>query len=261
MEVFSDLETTVNGIKINYISEGEGDVVLILHGWGASIEVYRSIIDTLKSNMRVIALDMPGVGKTDEPESPWCVDDYTKLVVDFIKSLNIKKLSLIGHSFGGRVIIKIMSLEDKPFEVDKIVMMDSAGIRRKLSFKKKLRQSFYKLCKKVLNIPIVKWFYPDALDNLQSRFGSADYVSATPVMRATLVRVVNEDLTRLISNINCPTLLIWGENDTSTPYSDAEKMNELIKDSGIVKIEGAGHFSFLDNPRVVKSALLSFFNA
>lgn len=255
------MEATVNGIKINYISEGEGDVVIILHGWGASIEVYRSLIDALKPNMRVIALDMPGAGKTEEPQTPWCADDYTKLVVDFIKSLGIKKLSLIGHSFGGRVIIKIMSLKYRPFEVDKIVMIDSAGIRPKLGFKKKLRQSLYKLCKKLFSVPIVKWFYPDALDNLQSRFGSADYVSATPVMRATLVRVVNEDLTHLISNIDRPTLLIWGENDTSTPYRDAEIMNGLIDDSGIVKIEGAGHFSFLDNPRVVKSTLLSFFNA
>lgn len=253
------LEITVNDIKVNYISEGLGDTVLILHGWGTSIEVYRSIINVLKDGMNVIALDMPGFGLTKEPETPWCVDDYLEFVISFAKQLGIKKMSLIGHSFGGRIIIKMLNAKNLPFETDKVVLIDSAGIRPKLSFKKRLKQRKYKLCKWFLNIGIVKWFYPDALDNLRSRHGSADYLSSSPVMRATLVKVVNEDLTHLLSDINNPTLLIWGDKDTATPFSDAETMHRLIKDSGIVKLEGAGHYSFLEQPSVTGKALRSFF--
>ena len=253
------MEISVKNINTHYIDEGSGDAVLILHGWGAPAETYRSVINALSAKMHVYAPDMPGVGGTADPETPWCVDDYLEFILEFISKLGLKKLSLIGHSFGGRVIIKLMSRMDLPFEVDKIVLMDSAGIRPKLSLKKRIRQRIYKISKWVLNIKAVKWFYPYALDNLRNRNGSADYNSATPVMRATLVKVVNEDLTHLISNINRPTLLIWGTEDTATPFSDAEKMNSLILDSGIVKLIGAGHYAFLEQPAIVQSALRSFF--
>ena len=253
------METVVNGIKLHYIDEGEGDCVLLLHGWGARAELYRSVIDTLKNGMRVIAPDLPGVGETPDPPECWCVDDFLALVIAFIEQLGIKKLSLIGHSFGGRIIIKMMSVENLPFEVDKIVLMDSAGIRPKLPLKKRVKQRIYKISRWWLSIGIVRWFYPDALEKLRARNGSADYNSATPVMRTTLVRVVNEDLTHLIPNIDRPTLLIWGTEDTATPFSDAQRMNEMIKDSGIVALEGAGHFAFLQKPDIVKCALVSYF--
>lgn len=254
------LEITVNNININYISEGQGEVVLILHGWGTNIEVYRGIINELSPHMRVVALDMPGFGKTPEPPASWCVDEYVNLVVGFINALGIKKLSLIGHSFGGRIIFKLFALQNKGFDIEKAVLIDSAGIRPKLSLKKRIRQRYYKICKRVLSIGIVKWFYPDALSALQSRFGSADYNSATPIMRETLVKVVNEDLSHIIPLVCVPALLIWGENDTATPFSDAEKLQALIPDSGIVKIKGAGHYSFLEQPATVRFALHSFFN-
>ena len=90
--------------------------------------------------------------------------------------------------------------------------------------------------------------------------GSADYNAASPVMRQTLVKVVNEDLCELMPHITCPTLLIWGTADTATPLSDAVKMNSLMPESAIVKLEGAGHFSFLDQqPRFLR-ILASFLN-
>ena len=253
------MNTEINGINLHYTDEGEGEVVLILHGWGAKAELYRPLIDALNTGMRVIAPDLPGVGETPDPPTSWRVDDFLELVIAFIEKLGIKRLSLIGHSFGGRIIIKMMSRGNLPFTVDKIVLMDSAGIRPRLSLKKRIRQRIYKISKWVLSIGIVKWFYPDALDNLRNRNGSADYNAATPVMRETLVKVVNEDLTHLIGNINVPTLLIWGTKDTATPFSDAQKMNELIKDSGIVALEGAGHFSFLEQPKKTCAVLRSFF--
>ena len=253
------LEVTVKGIKTHYLEAGEGETVLLLHGWGASVNLYKSVLDVLEKGMHVIAPDMPGVGLTPDPECAWCVDDYLDFIIEFVRTLGIKRLSLIGHSFGGRVIIKMMSRKNLPFTVDKIVLMDSAGIRPHLSLKKRLKQRIYKISKWILSIGIVKWFYPDALDNLRNRNGSADYNRATPVMRATLVRVVNEDLTHLLPNITRPTLLIWGTKDTATPFSDAEKMNKLIPDSGIVKLEGAGHFAFAEQPATVKCALCSFF--
>lgn len=78
-------------------------------------------------------------------------------------------------------------------------------------------------------------------------------------MRATLVKVVNEDLKPLISKLSCPTLLIWGDKDTATPIADAREMEQLIQDAGLVVCEGAGHYSFLEQPAKVHSALQAFF--
>lgn len=77
-------------------------------------------------------------------------------------------------------------------------------------------------------------------------------------MRATLVKVVNEDLEPLIAKISCPTLLVWGDMDTATPIADAKVMEGLIKDTGLVVCEGAGHYSFLEQPAKVHGALQAF---
>lgn len=165
--------------------------------------------------------------------------------------MNINEVSLLGHSFGGRVIIKLCSRKNLKFKINKLVLIDIAGIKH--TPKKTFRQRIYKI-----TFPIIKKISPNLLNKIKTKVGSADYRSASPMMRDILVKVVNEDLKGLIPNIKSPTLLIWGENDTATPYSDAEYMKENIKDAGIVKIENAGHFSFLENPYLVNKVLESF---
>lgn len=96
------------------------------------------------------------------------------------------------------------------------------------------------------------------IERMRRSRGSADYNSSTPTMRAILSKVVNEDLTGRLHLIKAPTLLIWGERDTATPMRDARKMDSLIKDSGLVVFEGAGHYSFLDDPRRFAAVLNSF---
>ena len=129
----------IEGISVNYIDEGEGEIVLLLHGWGANITLYRSVIDTLKQGRRVIALDMPGFGKTPEPPEPWCVDDYVDFVLKFIASFSIEKLSVVVHSFGGRVFFKMNARESLPFTVERAVLIDSAGILPKKSLRQRRR--------------------------------------------------------------------------------------------------------------------------
>lgn len=246
------MEIEINGLKVSYLKKGESEnKILLLHGWGCNKEIFNGIIECLAKFMEVYAIDFPGFGKSEEPKEVWGVDDYTDLVIKFIEKMNIKKLSLLGHSFGGRVIIKLVNRKDLNFKIDKLVLVDAAGIRHEP--KKTLKQKFYK---KVF--PIIKKISPKFLNYIKTKVGSEDYKNATPMMRDILVKTINEDLKDLIPNIKNSSLLIWGENDTATPYSDAVYMNENIKDSGIVKIEKAGHFSFLENPYLVNKVLESF---
>lgn len=249
----------IDNIPVNYIDEGEGDAVLLLHGWGANITLYQGIINTLRQGKRVIALDMPGFGKTPEPPKPWCVDDYVDFVIQFLSSLSLTKLSVVVHSFGGRVFFKMNARENLPFVFERAVLIDSAGILPKKTFRQKASLRCYKIGRAVMSTKVLHFLYPDAVEDMRRKRGSADYNNATPTMRATLVKVVNEDLEPLMHLVHCPTLLIWGDLDTATPLSDAKRMEELIPDAGLVVCEGAGHFSFAEQAPRVNGALRSFF--
>ena len=231
----------------------------MLHGWGSKLDLFGTIIENLSKNNKVYAIDLPGFGGTDEPKEAWNVDRYVDFVIEFIEKMNIKELSILGHSFGGRVIIKLVNRQNLNFKVDKLVLVDSAGIKPEKSKKTSMKTKVYKVLKILVGNKIVSKIFPNLLNNIKKKFGSEDYRNATPIMRDTLVKTVNEDLTDLLPNIEQSTLLIWGDKDTATPIEDAKKMESLIKDSGLVTVEGAGHFSFLEQPILINRVLDSFF--
>jgi len=252
------LETVVCGIKVNYIDEGSGDTVLFLQGWGTNLDIYKKVINKLSSTNRIIALDFPGFGKTPEPPTAWDVNDYTEFTLEFIKKLKLDDIVLMGHSFGGRVIIRLMN-KKRMFNVEKIVLLDSAGIKAKVTTKKKLKQSWFKLCKKAAGTKVGKKLFPGAVDRMKNKHGSADYRKASPLMKQVLVKTISEDLTDMLPNINVPTLLVWGDMDTATPLSDAKIMEDKIPDAGLVILKNTGHYSFLEDfytfSRVIDSFL------
>ena len=95
----------INDLRINYIDEGEDNgrgIILLLHGWGSNITLFKNIVDMLSPHMRVVAPDMAGFGESDEPKKPWCVDDYVDFIGTFCKKLGIVPTVVLGHSFGGR---------------------------------------------------------------------------------------------------------------------------------------------------------------
>ena len=249
---------TVNGLKINYEEKGEGDLIVLLHGWGSNITLFANMIELLSKKYKVVAMDMPGFGKSEEPKEVWDVSSYVQFVIDFLKDYDTKEVMLLGHSFGGRVIIKMHSRSDLPFKVTKVILVDSAGIMPPKSIKKSWRTRYYKLGRTVLSWGIVRKFFPDALENFRKKMGSADYAAASPMMRQVMVKVVNEDLEPYLPNIKAPTLLVWGVNDTATPLSDGEKMEKLIPDAGLVKLENAGHYSFLEQQFIFNRVMCSF---
>ena len=246
-------------MNINYIKKGTGKNVLILPGWGTTIDTYTTLINSISTYVTVYCLDMPGFGESEEPKDSWNVDDYISFVIEFIKSQNIKELDLIGHSNGGRIIIKLMSNKDVDFKVNKIILIGSAGIVHKKTLKQKIKVKTFKFCKKILELKPIKTIFPNLLLKLKNSFGSEDYRNASPVMKGTLVKLVNEDVREYLPNIKVPTLLICGEKDTATPIEDAEIMEKLIPDSGLVKIENCTHYVFLERAEYVNKIIYTFF--
>lgn len=254
------MKLELDGYQINYKVTGTGDAtVVILQGWGTTLEVYDFVADCINSEYRVVQLDFPGFGGSDEPREAWSVNDYADFLLRFLERLEIRKATLIGHSYGGRVILRLAARETLPFRLERIVLIDSAGILPKKTFRQKVSIRRYKFLKKLVSLPPVAALCPELIEDWKKRQGSADYRNASPMMRQCMVKAVNEDLTGLLPAIRQETLLIWGEQDTATPISDARQMEQSIPNAGLAVIPGAGHFCFLDQPGIFKSILRSYF--
>lgn len=239
------MQVKINDWNINYEVQGEGNPVILLHGWLTDLETMRPIADGLKQNFKVYLVDVVGFGKSDLPEHPLKTDDFGDFLAEFVNKLNIKNPILIGHSNGGRTIINAVG-RDK-VTPRKIVLIDSAGLKPKRSWKYYVKVAFFKTGKSFLNLlpntEKVKGFK----EKLRNNVGSSDYKASPTVLKDTLSAIVNEDMRDLLPKINVPTLLIWGTADTATPFSDAIEMEKLIPDAGIVKYIGSSHFSYLEN--------------
>lgn len=240
------METTINGLTVHYIEKGNGDLtVLLLHGWGVEASVYHLIIDHLSTYCRVVAPDLPGFGGSAEPPHPYTPDDYADFAETFCAALNIKNAVVIGHSNGGRVLIKWLSRPSRQVNVPKAILMDSAGLPARHSFGYYVRVYSFKCIKAVFSLPPLRKLFPNVVENARKRHGSSDYQKASPLMRRSMVIALNEDVTPLLSRVAVPTLLIWGKNDTATPLADGQKMERLIPDAGLVVLEG-GHWAFAE---------------
>ncbi len=245
----------INGLNIHYEEQGTGESVLFLHGWGSSMVPFVRLIDALKDTHRVVAVEFPGCGQSETMKTPWTNTDYCNFVIQFMEKVGLTDPVLIGHSHGGRVILELVGTAR--VHPPKIILLDSAGLIPEKTARQKRRAASFKLIKKTLTMPGIRRVSGGLLEKARKHYGSADYLAAPPVLRQTLVNLVNTDLSDLLPNITCPCLLIWGENDTDTPVAVAKRMEAAIPDAGLCLIKG-GHFSFLDDTYAACAILRNF---
>lgn len=222
------MKIKINGLSIDYSDTGKKNnpVLVLLHGWSLYKEKYSKLISLLSKTYRVISLDFPGFGHSDPPPKTWTNQDYADFLKSFLDSINISKYILIGHSFGGRIILKYCS--QNPKNISKIILIGSSGIERKSL--------------KVKAISFVSSLLPKKIKQmLLPLAGSKDYLESQGVMRETFKNIVNENFENDIAKIKIPTLLIWGEDDHTTPLWQAKILNQLIKDSKLITIPNTNH--------------------
>lgn len=247
----------INGVDFAYsVEPGQGAPVVLMHGWGCNRSTLASIERSVRELGRpVVNVDFPGFGESTEPAEAWGVEEYTAAFTDLMRHEGIgPDAVLLGHSFGGRVAILYASRN----AVGKLILVDAAGVKPRRSLKYYLKVYSFKAKKHLLRLLLGRQKAEERLNQLRAKAGSSDYASASPMMRRILSRVVNEDLRAVMPAIKAPTLLIWGENDTATPLSDAKTMERLIPEAALVSFAGCGHYSFLDNPTQFAAVLKSF---
>lgn len=239
------MNINVNGLNINYEVSGEGKEIILLHGWLCSLETMKPIAQALENNFKVYNVDLPGFGKSDMLRETYNTNMFGDFLNNFVEQLKIKNPILIGHSNGGRTIINYAGR--KLGKIDKIVLIDSAGIKPKRTIGYYMRVYTFKFLKNFLSIfPNVEMFN-NIRERVLGKFGSSDYKNSSEVLRRTMSTIINEDQTEILKNINVPTLLLWGENDEDTPLTDGKLMEENIQEAALVTIKNAGHFSYLDS--------------
>jgi len=235
-------EIKTESSAIHYSVSGQGADVVLLHGWGCSLDIWKGVISGLESRFRVWAIDFPGFGRSPAPQSVWDVETYTRSFEEFVRAAGIDDPVLIGHSFGGRIAIRYASRNP----VSKMVLVDAAGIKPRRSAGYYFKVYSFKLLKKVLPPMLGSERAEKIIERRRAKNGSSDYKALSGTMRGTFIRVVNEDLRKFLPLIKAPTLLVWGDKDTATPLRDARIMEKRIPDAGLVIFKGAGHFSFLE---------------
>ncbi len=240
-----NMRINIKSIDINYIQYGEGNDIILLHGWGQNIEMMKPLGDKLSKNHRITILDLPGFGDSSEPMKALSIYDYSDILEEFVKKLKIKNPTLIGHSFGGRISI-IYASKNK---VDKLVLFGSPCFAKANT--ESLKVKTLKFMKKV---PILNKLE----DFAKKHIGSVDYKNASPMMRKILVNTVNEDLGECCKKIECPTLLIWGENDQAVSVEEAKEMEKIMKDAGLVVLPNSTHYAYLENLNHVANILRNF---
>lgn len=250
-EVFNK-KIVINSLLVNYYffpaKSKSAKTLIFLHGWGVNSRYWFKIIENLKQ-FNIYLIDLPGFGESQVPPTSYNVDDYKNIVKEFINKISLKKIVIIGHSFGGRITIKLAS--ENPEYLKKIILVDTAGVVNSSSAKK-IVSIFAKLIS-----PIFKpSFMQSVRKKLYSVLGS-EYLENEKLSKI-FSNVVSEDLVKILKNISVPTLIIWGNKDKITPLIFAYLIKQKIKNSKLLILKNAGHFSFLDQPEKFVKNLTEF---
>lgn len=225
--------------NISYVSKGEGDIILFLHGWGQNKEMMLPLVEQIKNKYKCIVLDLPGFGDScfnGEKK----LEEYLKNLREFLKSNNILPKYIIGHSFGGKLATMYYL---KYRDISGLVIIASPLLKPNRNIKYYYKIYTYKL-KKIMNIR-------------NNNKGSEDYKNCSEDMKSFFVDVVNTHLDKQIKDISIPTLLIWGEKDKKVPLNKGKKLEKKIVNSELF-VQKGGHFAYLDNIQFTKLIIQRF---
>lgn len=214
--------------------------ILILHGWNLEATKYKPLQKELQAKgYKVLCIDLPGFGSTDKPKNSLYLSDYIKFIEDFLQKEKIEKIYLVGHSFGGRIGIKLAAEKSKYLSA--LILTGAPGINPVPTVKIRFFLILAKCGRLVFSLPVLSYARDLFRKFLYKLANASDYYHTNDNMLETFQNTVKESLVPYLSQINIPTLLLWGSEDRMVPVEIAEKINKLIKNSKLVVIDNARH--------------------
>lgn len=248
------MQVIVDSLLTNYVREGKGKTVIVLHGWGDTAAGMRALCKSLSAQYDVIALDLPGFGGSAAPKEAWGLNDYVAFVAHFLRKIGVNDTwAFIGHSNGGSIVIRGIARKD--FTAERVVLLASAGIRNVYKGRNKVLRMITKTGK-LFTAPLPKAVKKKIQRKVYKTVGSDMLVAEH--LQETFKRVVTDDVRPDAPQLTMPVLLIYGENDEATPVWYGEQFHELMPDSTLEILPGAEHFVHLDRPDDVRIAVRDF---
>lgn len=230
--------------------------ITLLHGWGGSVYKLRDLADELSRNgWEVYFPPLPGFGAPSRKKA-WDLDEYASHVFKKAeKHFGRKRFFIFGHSFGGRIAIKIAARNNRL--LSGIVLCASAGISRPNPLKRFFFFLLARLGKILIHSKSSAGFARRLLYKLARE---KDYQKTKGVMRETFKKVVSEDLKPLLPKIKIPVLVLWGEEDRMTPVSDAYYLRENIIYSDLIVFKNEGHRLPYNRPKQIAANIEKWFS-
>lgn len=264
----------IDGRKICYVDEGTGPALLLVHGLGGSICNWAPTIEHFKRTHRVVAIDLPGFGKSQGSASDCGVECFAGAVRALLSELGIDRVSIAGNSLGGLITINL-ALNHSDL-IENIVLVDSAGthgfpellkvalvklppawVKRAVLFGVSyiVRFSFAYRLAGIYNLNEYTRVLLDEATSMSRREDLEDYLE---IYIRTSVTALHERYDDRLGEISKPTLIVWGQKDMGVPLKVGQRINRLIKGSFLVAIPDAAHVPQLDQPEAFNAALERF---
>lgn len=261
----------VGDLKLGYLADGEGEPVVLIHGWPTYSYLWRQQLPALAERFRVYALDLPGFGDSDKPPGVgYTLDFYVDVLDGFLRAMGIERVTLMCHDLGGP--IALLWAVRAPERLARLVVMDTMpypelplmirlmlpaarlpGVGRLLVSRRGLRLALQigTVTKAVVTDELVAAYYRP--------------LAGDPLSRKTLLRILAEmdpgemvEIADNLARISAPTLILWAEKDPSAPLSIARRLQADIGEAQLETIPNCGHFLTEDRPQQVNRSLLAF---
>ncbi len=221
--------------------------IILIHGWGARADKLLPLEKCLTVlGWSVKKIKLPGFDLAN-PLTSWGMQEYADYVLAKIKKyFGLQHVYLYGHSFGGKILLKLMSGKNSK-NIKGIILNSPSGLSRDNVVKRYLVLVVAKTIKLLLFIPLTKDVAKKLYDFGQRRY----YSKAKGIMKHVFQRVVKEDLKPNVAKIKIPSLVLWGKDDTLTPVKDAFFLQRSLKKSSLVIVDNDNHLLPYNNPKIV----------
>lgn len=252
--------------KVTFSDTGKGRAVVLLHGFLGSHEIWENTIKNLAKSYRVIAIDLPGHGGTENFGYVHSMELMAKCVKTVLDGLRVKKYVLVGHSMGGYAALAFADLF--PDNILGICLFHSSGYADSEE-KKKDRTRSVKIVKanhKIYTSEVIRnLFATKNIKYLKREISFANKI-ANKTTRQGIVAALEGMKDRfprdiILSLVNYPIMMVIGELDNVLPHEQLLEQSKSIKHRHVLYLEQDGHMGFLENPRTTNKALRKFLRA
>lgn len=266
---------------IAYVDQGTGEkTILFIHGLSSNLEAWKKNISALKAENRIIALDLPGYGKSSRNSSSYSLSNYADFLIGFIEKMQLENVVLVGHSMGGQIAVH--TVLSSPHLFEKLILVAPAGIETFSAGEASLIKSSYTTANVMnatpeqikANYKMNFHFFPrDAEFMVEERIKMKDFEDFPDYAEVVVNNVhamLEEPVFDRLKEISIPVLMIYGNNDLLIPNkyfhpdqtidSLVENAKEKIPNLQVEIIGKAGHFVNFEKPTEVNEKIIKFLN-